>query len=235
MQRRRTVCPNRNARSTETRKHTSHHIYIYLRDVIRLYCAHPQLASGKTGFNVKNTPIYLTGSALGTNIVGINSAAKMSDIIAAAASPPVGDGLHSVKSKRKQTATEFDVIKVMLMHKRTNDITDAVQKNNSAARCIINPATKTKIPLQIDGMAMLYRGTTVTGLYDILIESLCRSIRLIENSVIAHKFLQTNGEVGVPKTFNFLPRNLGHYFSVVYFSESIDDGTYATTHHKTGW
>lgn len=184
------------------------------------------MASGKTGFNVKNTSIYLTGSASGTNIVGINSAAKISDIIAtaAAASPSIGDGVH-VKSKKKQASTEFDVIKVMLLHKRTSDITDAVQKNSSATRCIVNPATKTKIPLQIDGMAMLYRGTTVTGLYDILIESLCRSIRLIENSVIAHKFLQTNGEVGVPKTFNFLPRDLGHYFSVVYFSESIDDGT----------
>lgn len=81
-------------------------------------------------------------------------------------------------------------------------------------------------------MAMLYRGTFITGLYDILIESLCRSIRLIENSVIAHKFLQTNGEVGVPKTFNFLPNDLGHFFSVVYFSESSDADPILQKHRR---
>lgn len=84
--------------------------------------------------------------------------------------------------------------------------------------------SKTKIPLQLDSLAVLHRDTAAIGLYDILIESICRSIRMIERSIIEQKYFNRIDEFGVPKTFNFLPKEMGHFFSCVYFSKSNDDG-----------
>lgn len=89
---------------------------------------------------------------------------------------------------------------------------------------VISDSVKIRIPLQIDSLAVLHKNTKALGLYDILIESVCRSIRLIEKSVANQKFLSYINDVGVPKTFNFKPKELGHFFSCVYLTKSVDEG-----------
>lgn len=92
-------------------------------------------------------------------------------------------------------------------------------------------AAKIRIPLQIDSLAVLHKNTKALGLYDILIESVCRSIRLIEKSVANQKSLTNINDMGVPKTFNFKPRELGHFFSCVYLTNSVDEGLFHRFSH----
>ena len=89
---------------------------------------------------------------------------------------------------------------------------------------LISGAKKIQIPLQLDSIAILHNQTLAIGLYDILIESVSRSIRMIERTVTEQKLATKLDEVGVPQTYNFLPKDLGHFFSCVYFSNSDDKG-----------
>lgn len=79
---------------------------------------------------------------------------------------------------------------------------------------------------------MLHKNTKALGLYDILIESVCRSIRLIEKSVANQKFLNNINDLGVPKTFTFKPKELGHFFSCVYLTNSVDEGYFFFYSHR---
>lgn len=190
------------------------------------------LASGKTGFNIKNTRIYLTGGASGTSIVGIAPDSKIMDVLDAANAAV--DENYVAKAKKKTPNTDYDILKVVLLLKLTTeaDGVDATTKGGST-KCSLDPTTrKLKIPLQLDSLAMLHRHTAAIALYDILIESVCRSIRMIERSVIEQKFLQRVGDFGVPKTFTFLPKDLGHFFSCVYFSKCGDDDDLHRRHRK---
>lgn len=78
--------------------------------------------------------------------------------------------------------------------------------------------------MKLDSLAILHRNTDASALYDILIESVCRSIRLMERTVIERKFLANIDAFGIPKTYTFLPKELGHFFSCVYFTNCSDDG-----------
>lgn len=110
--------------------------------------------------------------------------------------------------------------------KLTKD-SDLDELERSSVRCIVKPTVqKILLPLQIDGLAILYKETPVVGLYDILIESLCRSIRLIEINAVDQKIFSRNGDVGVPETYTFLPKELGHFFSCVYFTGNKDEGEF---------
>lgn len=102
-----------------------------------------QLASGKTGFNIKNTSIYLTGAvSSGTSIVGIKSDAKMYELVDA--SQQDGDdgfGGAKVKKSQKPLNTDFEVLKVGLMLKLTTDH-DIEQIGGGATACVIDSGNR---------------------------------------------------------------------------------------------
>lgn len=201
-----------------------------------------KVASGKTGFKIVNSPIYLIGRASGTCISGIKSNAKIADLLETTNNSSADD--H--QSKKKVARSDFEVLKVALLLKSSGD-KEFDKINSNAAKCVFKPGftlntserhdkvkmeniftlsdvSKIRIPLQIDSLAVLHKNTKALGLYDILIESVCRSIRLIEKSVANNNFLTKINDVGVPKTFNFKPRELGHFLSCVYLTNSVDEG-----------
>lgn len=214
---------------------------------------HIQLASGRTGFNVKNTNIYLTGGSTGTNISGLKSKARITDILEVAnKAPDDGFVLTGAKPKKKSVAerTDYEILPITLLLKMTKDSTpdDLVgdeskyEDDNEAkhgdqteaafALDIDSEQQRLHIPLIVDSLAILHRNTEAVALYDILIEGLCRSIRLIECSCVEQKFLSRLDEAGVPKTYSFLPNDLGHFFSCVYFTCTTDDDEQAKRYRK---
>lgn len=172
------------------------------------------------------------GPTGGANLVGIKADSKIQDLLAATEREYDdgfgGGGAGKAKKKSSAPLTDFDVLKVAVLLKLTIDKTDAEhKKGNSWRNVTVEPGVepeRIRIPLQLDSLAVLHRTTPAIALYDILIESVCRSIRMIERSIVEQKYLNRINEMGVPKTFNFVPNGMGHFFSSVYFSKCNDDG-----------
>lgn len=202
---------------------------------------------------MKNTNIYLTGGSSGTNMSGLKSKARITDILDEV-NREVDDGFGSTGSKSKKKAsadrTDFEILPIKLLLKMTKDSTleehvvDAEstdvndneatgdQSNAAFAMEFNSEEQRLHIPLIIDSLAILHRNTEAIVLYDILIEGLCRSIRLIECSCVEQKLLTRLDEAGVPKTFSFLPTEFGHFFSCVYFTNTSDDEEQAKRYRK---
>lgn len=95
-----------------------------------------QVASGRTGFKIINSPIYLIGGASGTCISGIKSNAKISDLLDAANS----GSSDEIQSKKKVARTDFDVLGVSLFVKLSSD-KEFDKINNNAAKCVFKPGS----------------------------------------------------------------------------------------------
>lgn len=88
------------------------------------------------------------------------------------------------------------------------------------------------VPLLVTSLALLNRNTDALQLYDILIEALCRSIRQIEGTIVEQAYMKRINEMGAPRTYNFLPAELGHFFSCVYFTGATDADAAATVQRR---
>lgn len=72
--------------------------------------------------------------------------------------------------------------------------------------------------IKIDTLAMVHRTTKVIHLYEILIESLCRNLRLMERCLLhqINKPEQENLSIFLPEPFHFFIDNLGHFITRFY-------------------
>lgn len=61
---------------------------------------------------------------------------------------------------------------------------------------------------------MIHRETKVVLCYDILVESVCRSLRLLESSFVEQ--LGQYKKVHVSKCYHMMPESLGHFLTCVY-------------------
>jgi Ufm1-specific protease 2 len=76
---------------------------------------------------------------------------------------------------------------------------------------------------------MLHRTTDVTLFYDILVESVCRFLRLLEQTLINQLKHRTEiAEFGVPQTYHFMPNEFGHFFTCIYPMTVKDDGEFCS-------
>lgn len=94
------------------------------------------MASGKTGFNIKNTSIYLTGGSTGANIVGVKPDAKISNLLEAATKDD-DDGFGGKAKKKQATCSEFEILNVIVLLKLTTD-NDAEKSKSIASKCSID-------------------------------------------------------------------------------------------------
>lgn len=93
------------------------------------------MASGKTGFNIKNTSIYLTGGSTGAKITGVKPDVKISDLLEAATKDE--DDSFGGKAKKKQsTVSEFEILNVVVLLKLTTD-NDTEKSQSFASKCSI--------------------------------------------------------------------------------------------------
>lgn len=183
---------------------------------------------------------------------GLKSKSRINDILEVA-NREIDDGFGSTGAKPKKKTpvdrSDYEILPVTLMLRLTSDVSDVDslpddapnvestektgdQSGSAFAVEMNSEAVLVNIPLIVDSLAILHRNTEATALYDILIEGLCRSIRQIECSSVEQKLLTRIDEAGVPKTYSFLPAELGHFFSCVYFTDTPDDQDYARKYRK---
>lgn len=66
---------------------------------------------------------------------------------------------------------------------------------------------------------------TSAELHAILVESICRSIRLIEIQQQDPQFQDMKLSAKLPEVMHFKPRGCGHFFTIVYPGDSTNDNT----------
>ncbi|XP_052860378.1 ufm1-specific protease 2 [Anopheles cruzii] len=127
-------------------------------------------------------------------------------------------GVKVTKKAQKPTAplTEYRVIDVEVLLKKSIDDSDK-QLRRDACNVTIdnrNEGQTVKIPIQVDCLAMLHRDTKVSRLFFAMVETVFRSLGLIELALLEQ--LRELKRCFVPKCFHVLARELGHFVTCVY-------------------
>lgn len=127
------------------------------------------------------------------------------------------------KKQQQEKKLECEIFEVEMLFKKTKELTDDLL-NKSSGKMILNQTENTKIviPMKIDAMSMVFSETSAISLYAILVESVCRSLRLIERSLVDQ--MKFSSGISVPKFYHFQPMEFGHFFTCVYPSNLKDDG-----------
>lgn len=94
-----------------------------------------------------------------------------------------------------------------------------------------------EIPLYINSLSMLYRETKLFDLYEVLVESLCGSLRSLEANLIEQ--IKSQQSLKILKFYHFYPNELGHFFTCCYPDGVSDDDLNLVAkrkkiHHKFG-
>lgn len=79
------------------------------------------------------------------------------------------------------------------------------------------------IPIKIDFLATISRDTKLSTIYDILLECAIKNIKLYE-SVVQHYIKNSPivGNVQLPSTQHFFPKDCGHFVTRIVFEEPAD-------------
>ena len=72
-----------------------------------------------------------------------------------------------------------------------------------------------KFSLKIDALSLVGNNITMAQLYEILVESLCRNLRLIGSS-FENQLEIEDLQLRLPEPMHFKPLNFGHLLTLVY-------------------
>lgn len=136
-----------------------------------------------------------------------------------------GGGEPKNKKVKALPPSDYEILDFSVLKNNSTAFTNNVRNEQVAlpalATCIRKSDVKSKIPLNVDAMAILHKKTKLGGLYSILIESVCRALRLIEHSLVEQ--LTENSEISIPMTYHFSPPEFGHFLSCVYLKNISDN------------
>lgn len=78
--------------------------------------------------------------------------------------------------------------------------------------------------LEVDALSIVHKNMPITCLYDVLIESAYRNLKLILSLLLQH--LDDNGgdqlPITHPELFHFFPKDVGHFVTRVYDQKKSD-------------
>lgn len=77
-----------------------------------------------------------------------------------------------------------------------------------------------EIPIRVDSMSFLCNATEIVDLYDILVESVCRNLRLVESCLVEER--DEFQRVSVPQPYHFLVPEFDHFLTAFY-PKAVDD------------
>lgn len=174
-----------------------------------------KLAFGNVLFRLQSKSIFFNNN----NIVGMPMESLMSDLLELVRKKTE---VVDKKSKKEIPPTDFHVINIDCLVKKS----DENEKNQRAALNFILKKSKILIPITIDAIAALHVSTKTLALYDILVESLCRTLRLIEENILDQ--LQQSDDLAVPLTYHFKPDGFGHFYTRIYPQSIPDDDEHLT-------
>jgi hypothetical protein len=78
------------------------------------------------------------------------------------------------------------------------------------------------ITVSIDALAMVPRQTKIANLYEIIVESAVRNLRLLENTIV-DKFERLQNKISLPEVFHFYPEDCGHFVTKIYLKNDDDE------------
>lgn len=170
-----------------------------------------KLAYGNVIFQLRNHAIFFNNH----EVIGMKTESVMSDLLELSKKQDVGE--EQLKKGKKDIApSDFQVATFNCLIKKS----DENERNQRAALNFVLEKNKILIPITIDAIAALQINTKVLAVYDILVESLCRTLRLIEENILEQ--MRHSDELAVPQTFHFKPEGFGHFYTCIY-PESIPD------------
>lgn len=174
-----------------------------------------KLAFGNVLFQLQNSRIYFNNN----EVVGMKMESLMSDVLSIVRKKDDGE---DSKKKKEVSPTDFHIVNIDCLVKKS----DENEKNQRAAMNFVLEKNKILIPITIDAIAALHVSTKALALYDILVESLCRTLRIIEENILEQ--LQLSDELAVPQTFHFKPDGFGHFYTCIYPQSIPDDDEHLT-------
>lgn len=179
------------------------------------------LATGNSSFNVSGADIYLTSNS----VIGCDEMNTISSLL------PEKE-LASGK-KKTQAKEDYEILNVNLLVKNSLDGDDD-KLTRDALSLTLNTTNRNplKIPIRVDALSMLHIKTRLSSLYEILVESLCRILRLAERNLLTQ--LKNSGQdLKTPLMYHFKPEELGHFFTCIYRSGVTEEDQYLTSKRKS--
>lgn len=180
--------------------------------------ARKKLASGNVIFKCENQDIFFNNN----NVIGMNDELAMQDLLDIVKKSK--NDVGSKKGKKETPLVDFNTININCLLKKS----DESEKNQRATLNFVLDKQQFLIPISIDAIAALHINTQVTALYDILVESLCRTLRLIEDNLM-DQLEEGKKEVLVPSTFHFKPEGCSHFYTCIYPDSIPDDDDHLTS------
>ncbi|CAB3228369.1 unnamed protein product [Arctia plantaginis] len=168
-----------------------------------------KIASGQVSFHLDGTSVYLFGVASDVGLTGTSSEATIGELI---------DSMNPEQAtkKKKHNTNNVEIVPVNLVMKTTKDILSDKQVKTAVKMMTTQrkPAFCISMPLRIDTLAIIHRNTKLLELYTVLVEAVCRSLRLLESVLLEQLGQEGIGDgagLRLPETFHFLPQELGHF------------------------
>lgn len=160
------------------------------------------LASGSVGFHFPDADVYLLGSDSESKMISIKDL---------------------VKSTRNLPGTVDAIDASMLVKMTSEKSSEGSLKYAPVLQHIKRPFQSLQFDLNVDTLSIVEGSVRATQLYSILVESVCRNLRLIESSFAP----QLNGEeeLKVPEVLHLRPRNCMHLVTVAYAKGTHDEDT----------
>ncbi|KAH8396526.1 hypothetical protein KR215_000268, partial [Drosophila sulfurigaster] len=196
-----------------------------------------RVADGSLVFNVAQTKIYVSSNC-GTQHKGFNSESRIEDLIAELPTPaetPSGNKKKSLATAAQQVkhngavGCDYDVINIDVLRCRTREpaVGDAAPQPALSVCFTQEEPSKVQVPLELEAMAILCKKTKLLRLYDVLIESICRSLRLFEQCLserlVETQETATGAQLLTPRSYHFYPQEFGHFLSCAYLEDLGDD------------
>ncbi|XP_033217655.1 ufm1-specific protease 2 [Belonocnema kinseyi] len=186
------------------------------------------IASGKVGFYFPQNNTYLFGNDSGSNLK--ESSAK--EILCVADSH---ENAGTQRNITKNTSHIVDAVPVDMLLKLTNDKNaEGLVKYAPVIHQTRRIYEYLQFDLKIDALSLVGRNTTKSQLYEVLVESVCRNLRLIGKS-FEEQLENEDLEVKLPVPMHFKPPDFGHLITIAYLvgSSAKDNLEYRKSLHKT--
>ncbi|BFF96419.1 probable Ufm1-specific protease 2 [Drosophila madeirensis] len=194
-----------------------------------------RVADGNLVFNVPHTNIYI--NSCGPLDKRLRGESLIHDLFEAIPIPSGKEAVNAIKKETKSSAQtqlakyfgatgcEYDLINIDVMRIQTRDplARDSPPSPALSIAVTTEEHTISQVPLEIDAMAILCKNTKLQRLYDVLIESICRALRLFEQSLNENLSELVSGRLAVPRCHHFYPQEFGHFLSCGYLEGLGDD------------
>ncbi|CAG9762852.1 unnamed protein product [Ceutorhynchus assimilis] len=169
------------------------------------------IASGMMAFTIaKLNVILVTNDSEMNGIIGINDDPAFGDICQEA---------NTEGPQRKTKTNQLDIIDVSIMKKMSKD---GEAKNHSPVVVLDKKKLSLlKIPIKIDFLALIHKETKLSKVYDVMLESAIKNLRLYESTL--QEFIKDNNiienSLNIPETLHFFPKDCNHFLTRIVFRQ----------------